>query len=67
MRYLEHDVRDFSNRRIANQLKLEVLGPKGPFAWDLGFARDDGTLILWEFYSDLDQWEFLEYARVKNP
>jgi hypothetical protein len=64
---LEHDVRDSNDRRIPNQMKLEVNGPKGPFAWDFGFARDDGTLVLWEFYGDPDQWEFLEYAKVKNP
>ncbi len=64
---LEHDVPDSNDRRIPNQLKLEVDGPNGPFGWTLGFAREDGPLILWEFYSDPDLWEFLEYTKAPSP
>ena len=64
---LEHGVRDLNDRQIPNRLKLEVRGPNGPFGWDLSFARDDGALVLWEFYSDPDLWEFLEYAKAPTP
>jgi hypothetical protein len=64
---LAHDVRDSNELRIPNQLKLEVCGSNGPFGWDLSFARDDGGLVLWEFYSAPDLWEFLEYAKAPSP
>ena len=29
----------------------------------LDFARENGMLILWDYYSDPDLWLFLEYTK----
>ena len=60
---LQHDWKDLNGRRIPNQLRLSVSLPNGPYGFDLGFARSDGTLVLWTPYSDPDLWQFLEYAK----
>jgi hypothetical protein len=56
---LEHDVDDGST---ANRLQIEVHSQPRLF-YSLDFAREDGVLILWEYYSDPDLWQFLEYTR----
>ena len=53
---LEHDV-DGGAR--ANRLRIDVRPPAREFL-ELDFAREDGVLILWQYYSDPDLWQFLE-------
>jgi hypothetical protein len=59
---LEHDVEGSSGRQ-ANVLRADIPHGKSPFTLSLNFAREDGVLILWEFYSDPDLWQFLEYKK----
>ena len=56
---LEHDVNDGSR---PNQLQIEIQS-QTPHGDSLNFAREDGVLILWQYYSDPDLWQFLEYKK----
>jgi hypothetical protein len=65
---LEHDV-DLSGRKVANFLDFVIQRRNARFSTGSNFAREDGVLILWEYYSDPDLWEFLEYKKAgsKDP
>jgi hypothetical protein len=59
---LAHDVKRGANVMVKNavQTELNVGGTTVFRDWD--FTREDGVLMLWDFYGDPDQWEFIEYA-----
>jgi len=60
---LGHDIKRGDNARVKNVIQMELdVGGVTHFA-DLNFTRQDGVLMLWEFYGDPDQWEFIQYAR----
>ena len=61
---LAHDV-ELSYGSVANLLRFEISRKGTPLSTSLSFAREDGVLILWEYYGDPDQWDFLEYTRVR--
>jgi hypothetical protein len=42
------------------ELELEWVGT---YMFSLDIKDDSGTLVLWEFWSDPDLWNFLEYRR----
>jgi hypothetical protein len=60
---LGHEVKRGSNVRVKNVIQMELNVDGGTHFRDLSFTREAGVLILWEFYGDPDQWEFIEYAR----
>lgn len=61
---LDYDAEGSSGRQ-ANLLSLDIPDRTTPFTISLNFAREEGVLILWEYYSDPDLWQFLEYKRVR--
>ena len=60
---LGHDIKRGENAKVKNLLQMELDVARSTHFRDLGFARKDGALVLWEFYGDPDEWEFIEYAR----
>lgn len=59
---LEHDV-EGSSRPQANLVRIDLPHEGNPFSLSLSVGREDGVLILWEFYKDPDLWDFLEYRK----
>lgn len=62
---LEHDTTGDSNLRKRNAIQMK-LRPKSDHTVEryLNFDRDKRKqLILWNYYGDPDQWEFIEYIR----
>ena len=60
---LEHDIKRYEHKPTKNELKFEFVFNGVRHLHKLDFARQDGKLLLWEFYRDPDEWEFMEYAR----
>ena len=62
---LEHDTTGNSNIKKKNTLRMALTLPDGEYSYYLNFDKQDGTLVLWDFYGDPDSWEFMEYKRAK--
>jgi hypothetical protein len=60
---LGHDIKPGGNAKVKNLLQMELDVDRATHFRDLGFTREHGVLMLWEFYGDPDEWEFIEYAR----
>jgi hypothetical protein len=59
---LIHDTTPGSGVRARNVLMLNVEKCK---TWPMHFREEDGKLILSQTLGDPDEWEFIEYERVK--
>ena len=60
---LEHDTQGDSNVKKKNALKLELRVDGERHIHYLNIAKENGVLILWNYHSDPDLWEFIEYGR----
>lgn len=60
---LGHEVKRGENAKVKNLLQMELNVEGSTHFHHLCFAREHGVLVLWEFYGDPDEWEFIEYAR----
>lgn len=61
---LEHGTHGNSNIKKANALRFEIEHPAHAHLSCFNFTEDSGVLTLWSYYSDPDQWEFIEYQPV---
>ena len=52
------------NTDIKNQLQLVLALPARRHELTLNVGTQDGHLVLWDFYGDPDEWEFLTYQRA---
>ena len=62
---LEHDTQGDSNIKKKNalefELRVEGQSDNEHLNEYLNFTRENGALILWNYHSDPDLWEFIEY------
>ena len=72
---LHHNTMASSNVRRRNAIKVEVRiketkrGRERVF-WQhlwLDFAEENGVLRLWDFWGDIDDYEFMEYEKAVAP
>jgi hypothetical protein len=62
---LEHDTTGDSNIVVKNAVDLRLDLGDGGYHGHLHFHKRDGRLILWEFHTDPDAWEFVEYEKIE--
>ena len=62
---LEHDTTGNSNGEKKNVIRMEFNHSDGPRGLYLNFDKQGEDLVLWEFYSDPDLQDFMEYTKVE--
>lgn len=60
---LKHDITGDSNVEKKNTVRIDLLIENKAVVRYLNFDKEDGALVLWQFYGDPDSWEFLEYKK----
>jgi hypothetical protein len=61
---LKHDA-SYGNQVVKNLIELEIADDGRSYSQTFGFARVDGSLVLWKFHGDPDLWEFIEYRQER--
>jgi len=56
---LEHDISTGSEKKKKNQVMIRI----GDFGIRLNLTEENSHLLLWDFWGDPDQWEFIKYGR----
>ena len=62
---LEHDTTGGSNIKKKNTIQIDLAIANGTHTRYLNFAKENETLVLWQFYGDPDSWEFMEYKKTE--
>ena len=62
---LVHDKPGLFDGRKANELRMTLDLAGKTLSTHLNIARENNELILWDYFSDPDLWQFLEYKRVR--
>ena len=55
-----------SKDKDAPQLDL-LLQRNGVYGFSMDFTEENGHLVLWEYWGDPDEWQFLKYDKQPNP
>lgn len=60
---VEHDVAEGGGSFKKNELQIDVTSDKKPGLCFFNFSREHKHLIFWQYYTDPDSREYIEYER----